>query len=182
MHCGCHMLCGHLHALWAPPRHIRAHLPHRRHSPQHRHPAPHRCPALCSLLRALRGPRVLCAPLTVAPPARGCGLSVGALWAGAPHVARAGSRIRLALTCRCVAMETGEMLMSPWQREPGNFGGDGEPADGVGWGGRWVPHTPRPPPSPRQGRASAVLPAAQGVTGSTVCSSTDKSQPVKSVH
>lgn len=86
-------------------------------------------------------------PPSVTPPARGCGPSVGALWAAAPHVARAGSRIRLALTCRCVVMETGEMLMSPWQREPGNFGGDGEQADGVCGGAMGSTHS-SPPPSP----------------------------------
>lgn len=116
------------HALWTP---LCGHL------------TSHGRPTLCSHLHA---PPV---PPSVAPPARGCGPGVGALWAAAPHVARAGSRIRLALTCRCVVMETGKMLMSPWQREPGNFGGDGEQSDGVGGDGF---HTPLAPP-PHRGRA-----------------------------
>lgn len=85
-------------------------------------------------------------PAGIGPPTRRC--------AGLPH--RAASP----LTCRCVAMETGEMLMSPWQGEPPNFGRMGDTGTGGGAGGCWS-RSPRPRP--------AAVSAAERVIGTAAC-------------
>lgn len=109
----------HGHPTARPPQTQRAPHVHHRHPhvlwASHRPRAPHPTPPAVG---------VPCSVGTIGPPTRHC--------AGLPH--RAASP----LTCRCVAMETGEMLMSPWQREPPNLRRVGDTGTGGGGtGGCW---------------------------------------------